>query len=194
MGARSSLTRAGGLPGGHSQAAFRVRSPSGHVSAVLDDEYDFFHASAVVPTEMVDALCCRGQQIGQVEILGALAPYLSIPNLLAGRPVIHWIDNTSALAALVKGYSGVPDSARLIHVFHAWNSGAQARVWFEYVPTKENPADEPSRADLSETIYEPAPDVTSVPVPLALPELELWSDPAGWMAAGSSLSGTLGRG
>ena len=89
---------------------------------------------------MVDALCCRGQQIGQVEILGALAPYLSIPNLLAGRPVIHWIDNTSALAALVKGYSGVPDSARLIHVFHAWNSGAQARVWFEYVPTKENPA------------------------------------------------------
>ena len=159
--------------------------PPRATSAPLDDEYDFFHASAVVPTEMVDALCCRGQQIGQVEIIGALAPYLSIPNLLAGRPVIHWIDNTSALAALVKGYSGVPDSARLIHVFHAWNSGAQARVWFEYVPTKENPADEPSRADLSETIYEPAPDVTSVPVPLALPELELWSDPAGWMAAGS---------
>ena len=69
--------------------------PPRATSAPLDDEYDFFHASAVVPTEMVDALCCRGQQIGQVEILGALAPYLSIPNLLAGRPVIHWIDNTS---------------------------------------------------------------------------------------------------
>ena len=98
---------------------------------------------------MIDALVCRGQQIGQIEILGALAPYLSAPELFAGKQVIHWVDNTSALSAMTKGYSGVPDSARLVHLFHAWNLGARAACWFEYVPTAANPADKPSRVDLA---------------------------------------------
>eukprot|EP00966_Prymnesium_polylepis_P120405 2782172-Prymnesium_polylepis.1 len=38
-------------------------------------------------------------------------------------------DNTSALAALTKGYSGLPDSARLVHVCHAW-AAATARAAF----------------------------------------------------------------
>ena len=71
----------------------------------------------------------RAQQIGQVEIIGAIAPYLSCPELFAEREVVHWIDNTSAVAAMAKGYSNAVDSARLVHMFHAWAAGASALIW-----------------------------------------------------------------
>ena len=35
--------------------------------------------------------------------------------------MIHWIDNTSALAGLIRGYAGSIDSARIVHAFHALN-------------------------------------------------------------------------
>ena len=129
---------------------------------------------------MIDALVCRGQQIGQIEILGALAPYLSAPELFAGKQVIHWVDNTSALSAMTKGYSGVPDSARLVHLFHAWNLGARAACWFEYVPTAANPADKPSRVDLASRAWRVADEIRSSPRDLILPEIDQWSDTAGW--------------
>lgn len=45
------------------------------------------------------------QKVNQVELVGALCPYLSLRELLRGRNVIHWVDNTAALSALLKGYS-----------------------------------------------------------------------------------------
>ena len=92
---------------------------------MLRQYYELHHGGASLPDDLSDALVRRKQQIGQVEIIGAIAPYLSLPmDQLAGADIIHFIDNTSALAALTKGYSGVPDSARLVHTFHAWAAGA----------------------------------------------------------------------
>ena len=122
----------------------------------------------------------RRQQIGQLEILAALVPYLSVPRLLAGREVLHWIDNTSAKAALVHGYSGVPDSARLVHAFHAQNLGLQARVWLEWVPSKANPSDEPSRVDLSGVVWDVCGSIRSRPVPVVFPRSRAWGDVEGW--------------
>lgn len=130
---------------------------------------------------LMQHLLRRRQQIGQVELVGAVAPYLSLPQVFAGRRVIHWIDNTSALAALAKGYSGVPDSARLIHMFHAWAAAAGAAVWFEYVPTDANPADEPSRRlELAGMGWRPVPGVVSQPVACAQPPLQRLSAVDGW--------------
>ena len=118
------------------------------------------------------------QQIAAVELFGVLAPYLSVPDMLRGRRVIHWIDNTSAVAASTKGYSKAPDSARIVHALHMRIASIRARVWFEYVRTKANVADEPSRVDLSGTVYElgssPSETLkermpTSVPVPCFVP-------------------------
>ena len=124
----------------------------------------------------------RRQQIGQLEILAGLVPYLSVPHLLAGRDVVHWIDNTSAKAALVHGYSGAPDSARLVHAFHSYNLGLRARPWFEYVRSKANPADEPSRVDLAGLRWRvlACPELVSEPVPVSWPQADTWRDPAGW--------------
>ena len=156
--------------------------------AFLAEHYEWSHGSAYVPEEIMQALVQRKQQIGQAEILGGLVPYLSMPRQLQGRDVLHWIDNTSAKAALVHGYSGAPDSARLVHAFHSYNLGLRARPWFEYVRSKANPADEPSRVDLSGGRWRvlACPELVSEPVPVSFPQVECWRDPAGWARLGES--------
>ena len=63
----------------------------------------------------------KAQYIGQLELLAAVCCYYSFPDIFRDREVIHFIDNTSALAALIKGYSGLPDSARIVHAFWSLN-------------------------------------------------------------------------
>ena len=75
-----------------------------------------------------------------------MAVYYSVPEL-AGRRVVHWIDNTSAIAALINGYSRAPDSCRILHAFAAFVLGMEISPWFLYVPSKANIADLPSRHD-----------------------------------------------
>ena len=81
--------------------------------------------------------------------MAALVPYLSLGGRLRDRHVLHWVDNTSAVAALAKGYSGAPDSARLVHAFHATAVGLRCACYFEYVRSAANVSDYPSRVDLS---------------------------------------------
>ena len=58
----------------------------------------------------------RSVLIGQFEIVAALAPYLTFPaEFWRGYPVMHYIDNAVALYSVIKGYSGAPDSARLVN-------------------------------------------------------------------------------
>ena len=137
----------------------------------------------------------RAQQIGQVELVAALLPYRMIdPALIRGRHVIHWVDNSSAVAALVNGYSSAVDSAQIVYSIHATLAGLAADVWFEYVRTDANVADEPSRVDLSGERYglgaSPAAGIAafaeSEPIgPARPPELQEWDrPPAEWMVVG----------
>ena len=63
------------------------------------------------------------------------------------------IDNSSAVAAAVKGYSYAADSARIVHGLHASLLALGVRAWFEYVRTDANVSDKPSREDLSTACY-----------------------------------------
>ena len=90
--------------------------------------YEWHHGGVSIPADLRAAFLERKQQIGQVEIIGGIIPYLSAPELLVGSRVIHFIDNTSAIATLAKGYSNMPDSARLVHTFNAWQAGAMCDV------------------------------------------------------------------
>ena len=49
---------------------------------------------------------------------------------------------------MVKGYSSRPDSLAIIRAFHIANLAVRANVWFNYVASKANVADLPSRGDL----------------------------------------------
>ena len=103
--------------------------------------------------------------------------YYSVPDL-RGRHVVHWIDNTSAIAALIKGYSNAPDSARILHAFAAFSLGLEASSWFEYVPSRANIADQPSRND-----FELLRELGSVEAEFIIPPFAAWDAPAeAWMA------------
>ena len=103
------------------------------------------HAAMVVPTAVMHQLEVRKQQIGQLELLAAIVAYYSMTPYLAEREVIHFIDNTAAVAGIAKGFSAKPDSARIIHAYHALNVRIGAQVYFEWVKSEANIADLPSR-------------------------------------------------
>ena len=66
----------------------------------------FFYSYTSVPEWMKARWTQRMQKIGQAEILAAILPYLSIPvSQLHRRNIIHFVDNTSALSALLNGYT-----------------------------------------------------------------------------------------
>lgn len=106
------------------------------------------HCSASVPADLIAKLRPRKQQIGPLETLGALVCYLSRPEQFRNRQVIHFIDNTGALFSMAKGYTKVVDAARMVHVFHSLCAAVNAQVWFEFVPSGANLADQPSRGEL----------------------------------------------
>ena len=132
-----------------------------------------------VPEALLELFVRRASYIGQLEILAAVVVYFSWPDLFRDVYVVHFIDNTSAIAGLVKGYSWRPDSARLVHAFHAMNVGIMARVWFAHVRSAANVSDGPSRGDFDYVIH----ILGATYVATTFPPLELWLAPAGpWMA------------
>jgi hypothetical protein len=140
----------------------------------------YYHGTWEVTQEVLDYWRVSKQYIGQLELLAAVAVYYTLPHLLQGRKVMHFIDNTSAVSALIKGYSGKPDSALIVHAFHAWNLGLKASVWLEYVRSKANIADLPSRgAETPEMLVE----LRSLLVPMVMPPLADWGKPAARWAA-----------
>ena len=92
--------------------------------------------------------------------------------------MIHFVDNTGALSALVHGYARKPDMARMVNVFHAQMVGLQCEWYGEWVPSKANPADIPTRP---ERLHELPADVEWVE--MALPSVEeIEGDLPGWIA------------
>ena len=89
----------------------------------------------------------RDTYICQFELIAAIMPFLSVPEeWFTGYPVELWIDNAGAIGALIKGYSGVPDCARIVNLFHFTIAKLGiTSLWIDYVPTDSNPADVPSR-------------------------------------------------
>ena len=91
---------------------------------------------------------------------------------------------------MVKGYSARPDSARLVHAWHALNTDLRARVWFEYVPTDANIADAPSRLPLWNGFYhfgfhdKQGSGLGSVAENLIIPAEQQWDDQAATWASG----------
>jgi hypothetical protein len=113
--------------------------------------------------------------IMQAEIAAATWVYYSNAELLRGRRIIHFIDNTGALSAMIFGYARKLDCARMINSFHLLLAALQLRVYFEWVPSDANTSDLPSRAledGAMDTYYTYFPN--SVRGESHMPPLDAW--------------------
>ena len=110
---------------------------------------EWYVASYHPPREMLAAWRTRQQYVGQLELLAAIAVYYSLADVLRGRKVVHYIDNSGAMAILVKDYSSDIDSAQLVNTFYALTSALEVDVWFDYVKSAANIADWPSRGQVA---------------------------------------------
>ena len=87
---------------------------------------------ALLPN-MSEQLLAREQHVGRLEALACLLGPWNHPEILKGRNVMHFIDNTSAVSGCIQGGSWVPDSS-IIFQLHALSLAASGcRYWAEYV-------------------------------------------------------------
>lgn len=83
--------------------------------------------------------------IAQLEALAGVAALLTFGHKLQGRRVWFFQDNTFALSSFVHGYASNPCMAKLSNMFNILRMTYNLDVYAEYVPSKSNVADEPSR-------------------------------------------------
>jgi hypothetical protein len=90
-------------------------------------------------------------------------PSYTFGERLRGRAVLHWCDNTVALSAAVGGRGNFPGCMRLVCMLHLALLRYNILVYFDWVPTDDNPADWPTRADKMHLI---PPEAIEVPMRL----------------------------
>ena len=150
----------------YSRAAFVVWDPLLQI---------FMHSDRVLPPAFYESLTGDDNTyILQAELIAGIAAYSSLPHIVRGRPVVHFIDNTGALSLLVHGYASRPDCARLVNVFHLLQARLRFRAWFEWVPSAANISDLPSRGAYDE-YFAAVPG--SLRVPFTLPNFSTFTGP-----------------
>ena len=127
----------------------------GRLGFVVHDPTDgiTLYSSYLVPQWMMLMFAHPLHCIGQLEIMAALMVYITLasydPEMIHDRDVLHFVDNTSAIMGLYKGYSPAPDSCRLIQIFHLIMARLNHRTWWAWVASKANISDLPSRNDFA---------------------------------------------
>jgi len=142
----------------YTDASFRATAADGTRQPVAELGYhfavprpngppDLFHQSLRLGPDALSAFSSTSATlIMQCEIAAATWVYYSAPHIFKSRRVIHFIDNTGALSALLHGYARKLDCARMVNSFHLLAASLRLRVYFEWVPSMANVADLPSRA------------------------------------------------
>ena len=113
------------------------------------------HWGCVVPELITESWKSRADQvqvIGQAEVYPALVARLTWAEHLRGKRVVTFIDNESARIALVKQYSSVLASLRILTCCSAFDAARGVDCWYARVPSDANPADAPSRLDQEELV------------------------------------------
>ena len=70
---------------------------------------------------------------------------LALPELFRGRRVVWYIDNTSAMAAFVKGASANPELERIVALFWICRFHLDCGIWLGWVDSESNWSDGLSR-------------------------------------------------
>jgi hypothetical protein len=109
---------------------------------------EFFFAA--VPEEVVAQWLPKKTQIGQLELFAGPVALDTWAECLHHTCLFHWIDNDSATASIIKGYSARPDSVKIVGDYWLRAARQELFIYADRVPSKSNIADGPSRFDFAE--------------------------------------------
>ena len=87
----------------------------------------------------------KSQPIAIAEALAVICALVSVIDKKRNIDVTVYVDNTPAIGALTKGYSKEKSMDELAHFIQLYAAARRCRIWYEYVKSALNPADEPSR-------------------------------------------------
>lgn len=159
------------------------RSPRFGIGAVLIDQTGpqpkLFHFSFPVPEQWVQRWVPKETYMGQLEIVAGPVALYTWANILRDTKCLHFVDNDSASASLVKGYSPRSDSCALVGIYWLQASVVPVDLYIDRVESKSNLSDGPSRFDCGLLERLGSKPVT----PLIPPELEN-PNPLTWLTPG----------
>ena len=69
---------------------------------------------------------------------------------MVNRPVLFFIDNEAACAAMIRGSSKEPDVGAIVNAVHWLLYQADCRAWFEWIDSSRNCSDGLSRDGLKD--------------------------------------------
>ena len=106
----------------------------------------------LISQDMIAKWKPRTQQIFPAESLAVpLVLYLH-GELLANREVIWFIDNEAVTAAAIHGTNSRREVSEVLDVAVIAHTHFSARIWFEWIDSRSNPSDDPSRFGLSSPV------------------------------------------
>ena len=87
-------------------------------------------------------------------MLALLCAVVTFGDLLRNRWVLFFCDSTTAMSAAVHGTARSADMSAMANALHLEFARLQCQPWFEWVPSKANPADIPSRQEGHHPLYD----------------------------------------
>eukprot|EP00434_Breviolum_minutum_P029334 symbB.v1.2.025947.t1/scaffold2554.1/size89898/9 len=100
---------------------------------------------ADIPDAIYDLWSPGDKKIAQLELLMVLYGLLARPDSFRHRRGIWFIDNTTALMALIRGRSDSSDLERMASMIHAALYSLECWIYWEWIPSKSNWSDAISR-------------------------------------------------
>ena len=101
--------------------------------------------AATVPQSVLDILQERAMQIAPLEALAVLQASLLFKQQLQNQDALSFVDTQAVCSALVRGSSSSDDTSFIVSLCHLVWAALSTRIWVEYVPSDDNPADGLSR-------------------------------------------------
>ena len=92
-----------------------------------------------------DGVCNKVQRNTQAELLAVLTTILTWRDELAGSCLLVLGDSTSSEANLRAGTAGNQHSREIVAQIHMLTAVYRIRLWYDWVPSKQNPGDPYSR-------------------------------------------------